>query len=50
MPSYAILFLLFAVVAIAAYFYLMRAKARNATKGPTTTTSGAPRSPANPFE
>jgi hypothetical protein len=36
MPGYAILFLLLAVVAIAAYFYLMRAKARDASKGTTT--------------
>ena len=35
MPGYAILFLLFAVVAIAAYFYLMRARARDAGKGTT---------------
>jgi len=28
MPTYALLFVLFAVVLIAAYFYLMRAKSR----------------------
>ena len=33
MPSYAIVFVLFAVVLIAAYFYLMRAKARDAAEG-----------------
>ena len=36
MPGYAIIFLLFAVVAIAAYFYLMRAKARDAQNGSNT--------------
>jgi hypothetical protein len=35
MPGYAILFMLLAVVLIAAYFYLMRAKARDAGKGAT---------------
>jgi hypothetical protein len=40
---YAVLFLLFAAVLIAAYFYLMRAKARDAARG-----ASSPSTPATP--
>lgn len=47
MPNLAIFFVLFAVVLIAAYFYLMRAKARDSARraqsGETTGDQGQPR-------
>lgn len=42
MPGYAILFMFFAVVAIAAYFYLMRARERDAKKGSTSDERSVP--------